>query len=207
MQAVRQPRNHGLYHGGLLVRCELRCRCHIFCAWTRAWTRTWTRAWARRGGHPRDLLANELGPGRIRRCARQHGAPNLHGRRRLAVLLGRNAEEIPRLDVPAIELDGARKRLLGLRSDLAVTRRDQSFAEPSLPLRGFAVERKRVAPRFDGIVDAANPQIDRRNHLPAATIVRIASEMALDLRNHPVDRLARVARSERLTRQARRAER
>ena len=49
--------------------------------------------------------------------------------------------------------------------------------------------------------------VDRTEHLPAATVIWIAGKMALDLRNHPVDRLALIARRQRLTRQRRRAER
>src|SRR5882672_11501923 len=175
LQALRQPRHHGPHHGDLLFRRELRCRCHIL--------RTRTRS----TGDPRDLLANELGPGRIGRCARQHGAPDLDSRRRLAVLLGRNAHEVPRLDVPTIELNGARERLPGFRRKLAITCRHQRLAEPGLPLRGLAVECKSLTPRLDRVFDPAKPQIDGGNHLPATTVVRIAGQMAFDLRNHRVD--------------------
>ena len=37
--------------------------------------------------------------------------------------------------------------------------------------------------RLDGVVEAAEPQIDRRQHLPAAPVVRILLEMRLDLRD------------------------
>src|SRR5262249_62259948 len=118
-------------------------------------------------------------PGATARAPRKHGAPNRNGLSRLAVLLGRNAEEVARLDVPAIELDGARERVPGFRRELAITRRHQRLTEPRLALRRLAAEGKCIAPRFNGIFDASKPQIDRRDHLPAAAVVRIASEMAL----------------------------
>ena len=72
-----------------------------------------------------------------------------------------------------------------------------------------AVERKRVAPRLYRIIEAAHAQIDRRNHFPAAALVRILREVRLDLRHHLRDRLPllRRARRQRLAGQRRRADR
>ena len=48
--------------------------------------------------------------------------------------------------------------------------------------------RKRVAARLHRVVEPAHPQVDRRQHFPAAAIVGIAFEMAFDLRHEAIDR-------------------
>ena len=74
--------------------------------------------------------------------------------------------------------DGLLKRLLGLVGDDAVGGGDQRLAEIGLARRTLAVERDRFAPRRDRIVEPAEPQIDRSDHLPAGAIIGIAAQDA-----------------------------
>src|SRR5262245_44103383 len=104
VQTLGQLRYHVVHHNEPLLGGHLRCRCHILGG----------RAAAR---HSRDLLAYEISPWRIGRCRRQHGAPDLRSRGRPAVLLGRDAKEIPRLDVARVKLGRALECLLGFRRD------------------------------------------------------------------------------------------
>ena len=53
---------------------------------------------------------------------------------------------------------------------------------------GFARERDHLAIGVDGVVEAPEPQIDRRQHVVAARVVRIFFEMRLDLRDQLGDR-------------------
>ncbi len=93
-----------------------------------------------------------------------------------------------RLGFVGIALGGALERGLGLVGDDAVRRRGQRLAEIGLAVGALALERQQFAARGDGVVEAAEAQIDRRQHFLAARVVRIAFQMRLDLRDHRRDR-------------------
>ena len=83
---------------------------------------------------------------------------------------------------------GALERGLGFGGDDAVRGADQRLAEIGLALGARAVEPQRIAPRLHGVVEAAEPQVDRRDDLPAAAVLGILLEMRLDLRHQRVER-------------------
>src|SRR5215467_7256831 len=62
VQPVSEPCDHGSDHRHLLFRPEFRCRRDVLLARSRT------------AGHARDLLANEIGPGRVGRRRRHHSA-------------------------------------------------------------------------------------------------------------------------------------
>src|SRR6185295_10207777 len=92
------------------------------------------------------------------------------------------------LDVRRVARERALKSRLGLVGDDAVRGSEQRLGEIGLAVGVGAIETQRVAARLHGIVEAAEPQIDWRHHLPAAAILGIAREMRLDLRNEAFER-------------------
>ena len=82
----------------------------------------------------------------------------------------------------------ALKSGLGIGGDDAVGQRHQRF-----PVIGFAhgvgtVEMQRIAARLHGLLETAKPHVDRRDHLPAAAVARIALKVGFDLRHQCIDR-------------------
>ena len=138
----------------------------------------------------RQRRAHEIRPWRIGRRVVQHGAPFGGGGIAVAVLLVGKTEEIARLRLVRIAGDGALESLLGLIGHDAIGGGDQRLAEIGFARRAVAVERDRLAPRHDRVVEAAEPQIDRRDHLPAGAVIGIARKMRLDLADKARDRLA-----------------
>ena len=129
----------------------------------------------------------------------------------VTVLIGGKPEEVARLHVAAVKRDRLLERGLRVRGDDPVGGEHQRLAERSFAFSRVAIEAKRIAPRPHRVLEAPEPRIDRRDHLPAATILRIAREMRLHLRNEAVDGLRAAgsdkARRKRLIRQLGRAER
>ena len=73
------------------------------------------------------------------------------------------------------------KGLLGLVGHDAVGGGNQGLAEIGVARRSLAVERQRFAPRHDRVVEAAEPQIDRGDHLPAGAVVGTFRQVRFDL--------------------------
>ena len=78
---------------------------------------------------------------------------------------------------------------LGVRGDLAAGDGGNGFAEPGFAGRRRAEQLDRLLICHDGIVVAADPQIDRRQHVPAAAVIRKLLKMRLGARDQLVDRL------------------
>ena len=119
----------------------------------------------------------------------EHGAPSRGGAGAVAVLLVGETEKIARLGLVRIARHGGFKNVLGLIGHDAVGGGDQGLAEIGIARRGFAVERERLAPRHDRVVEAAEPQIDRSDHLPAVAVIGAFCQMRFDLADQRVDRL------------------
>ena len=138
----------------------------------------------------RERLAHEFDP----RCAgrgvskeRAPDRPRLHD---VAVLLGRETEKISSLRFARIVCNGAFERSLGIDGDDAIGGGGQRLAKIGLPRGGIAVERQRFSSRRDGIVEAAEPHIDRRDDFPAGAVIGIAGKVGLDFADQAGDRFA-----------------
>ena len=121
----------------------------------------------RLAGDARQRLAHEPDPRRVGGRILEQGAPFGRCGLAVAVLLVRQAEKIARLRLMRIERDGALEGRLGLVRHDAVGGGDQRLAEIGLACGGLAVERQRFAPRRNRVIEAAEPHIDRSDHLPA----------------------------------------
>ncbi len=148
----------------------------------------------------------EFGPGVI-----EHVAPDRRRLGALPVLVRRDAEKEARLGIFRVRHQRALERGLRLVGDDAVRGRHQRLAEIGLAVGAWTIDPQRIAPRLHGILEAAEPHVDRPDHLPAAAILGIFRKMVLDLRDQRVERaiLQRGcgAARERLAGQLRRAER
>ena len=80
------------------------------------------------------------------------------------------------------------ERSLGLRRHDPVGGGDLRLTVVGLARRTCTVEPQRIAPRLHRILIATEPHVDRRDDVPATTILRIALQMGLDLRDQAVDR-------------------
>ena len=131
----------------------------------------------------------------------------MRGARAIAILLGGKPKEIARLHIAAIEGKRMLERGLRFRRHHAIGGKNQRFAKRGLTFGCVAIETKGVTSRAHCFVEAAEPQIDRCDHLPAASILRIALEMHLHLCNETGERAAATRSSkslaERLVRQKR----
>ena len=127
-----------------------------------------------------ERLAHHINPSCIGGGARNQRTPNGGGLGTVAILLGREAEEITGRDVLAVERGRPFERRLCLRRHDAVGGEHDRLAERRFARRGPVVEPKRVAPGLDGILETPEPQVHRCDHFPAAAIVGIALEMRLD---------------------------
>src|SRR4029077_19220504 len=116
-------------------------------------------------------------------------APRRGGLRAIAVLLGCKPEKVARLHSVRIECDRPFERSLSLRRHDPIGGEYQRLAERSLALRRRAIEPKCIAPRPHRVIETPEPDIDRRDHLPAASVVRIALKMGLHRCNQSIDRL------------------
>ena len=85
--------------------------------------------------------------------------------------------------------DRAFEQTLGFGGDYAVRCGRKRLAEIGLARCGRTVERQRFAPGRDRIVEATEPHVDRRKHLPAGTVIGIARKVGLDLTDKCCDRL------------------
>jgi hypothetical protein len=103
-------------------------------------------------------------------------------------LLRRDAKEEARLGVGRVKGERAIERLLRFRGHDPVCRIDNSFAEISLALRIDTADPQHVAAGLHRVVETAKPGIDRRQHLPAARILRVFFKMRFDARNQFDDR-------------------
>ena len=107
--------------------------------------------------------------------------------------------------------DGALECRFGLNRHHAVRGGGLGFAEVGFARRALAVELQRFLSRFDRIVEAAKPHIDRGEHFPAWAIAGILRQVRLDLADECDDRLIALggtdAGERRLARKVRRAER
>ena len=87
---------------------------------------------------------------------------------------------------------------------------EDGLAEPALPRRRRPEQADGVAVCRDGVLAAAEPLVDRRDHLPALAVLRRILEMRLDPGDQHLDVVRRSgsgkARGERLAGQARRSE-
>ena len=97
-------------------------------------------------------------PGRVCRRHGQHRTPDARGVSGAAILLGRHAEEIARLDVFAIESDGAFEGRFGLPGDDIIGGGDERLTETFHPIGSFAVQCKRLAPRIHRILETTEPR-------------------------------------------------
>ena len=108
-------------------------------------------------------------PGRVRRAPRPACARQIVGGLAVvAVLLGGQAEEKARLDVRRVERERALEGRLRLRRDDAVAAAASASPRSASRSAVSPSSASSLAPRLDGIVETAEPQIDRRHHLPAA---------------------------------------
>ncbi len=109
------------------------------------------------------------------RAADDQRVPPLQRLVAAAFLLGAEPEIILRHHVFGIGGVGALEQALGLRRHHAVGRHDDGFAEIAEP-RGVRTEDlQRVAPRPDGVIEASETKIDRRQQFPAAPVLGIGS--------------------------------
>ncbi len=123
--------------------------------------------------------------------------------------VGGHAGEEARLGARLVERQRTIEGRFRLCGDDAVRRRGQRLAEIGFAIGVVAAERQNLAPRLDGVVEAAEPQIDRRQHLVAACIVwmlaRCFSTWAIMLSIERSPRSAARCGAQRLARQSRRA--
>ena len=124
---------------------------------------------------PRQRVLDHRQPFGALAGARHQRGPPLHRLVAAAFLLGAEPEIILRHHVFGIGGVGALEQALGLRGHHAVGGHDDGFAEIAEP-RGVRTEDlQRVAPRPDGIVEASETKIDRRQQFPAAPVLGIGS--------------------------------
>ena len=79
LQPLGQPLDHAAHHGGALFGAEVVGGGHVLLVGP---------VCVRAALDPRQLAADELGPGRVAGAPRQHGAPDRGGVRGTAILLG-----------------------------------------------------------------------------------------------------------------------
>ena len=145
-------------------------------------------------------MAHEFDPGRAGRRIGQKVAPNLVGVGAPAVLIGGHAHVKARQHVLRVERQRTLEGGFAFGGDDAVGGGHKSLAVFGLALSIAAVERNRIAPGSDRIVETAEAHIDRRQHFPGAAVFGIAREVILYLRDHVFD-LAGLARRLRPRRQ------
>ena len=101
-------------------------------------------------------------------------------------------EEEARLWMPCVLRGRPFERRLGVLRDDAVRRSDQGFAEIRLKVcfTSFvlAVDPQCIAPRLHGVIEAAEPHVDRRDYLPAAAVFGIFLKMRFDLCDERIER-------------------
>ena len=115
-------------------------------------------------------------------------APDLGSLVALSILLGGDAEIVAGADCGAVERDRAHERRLGGVGHDAVCFRHQGLAEIGFALGIFAKKLQNFTPGIYGIGVTAELQINRRQDLPAAAIIRISLQVRLDLGHHDFDR-------------------
>src|SRR5262252_1488661 len=158
----------------------------------------------------RKRLAHHRKPRRIRGCLGDEIAPYAGGFAAISILLSGKAQIEHRLEVICLQRRSAFERRFGIGRDDPAGRGCQCLAEINLAFGRCTQEAQCTASRFDGVIITLKPHVDRRQHLPTPSIVRILFEMSLDPRNEGSDgrglAVLRIAAGDRLAGQIRRSQ-
>ncbi len=141
------------------------------------------------------MLGDKRLPGRI---GRRGLGQRLKRRQRLhaaTFLLQRIGEIEFRARVVAVEAQRLPKSIRRLGVDQALVRHHDGFAQPAQTLHALAANADRLTIGVCGIAGTAVAQIDRRDKIPARTVVRILDEVIFRLRKKQRDVVAGIGKA------------